>query len=253
MELKLFGKKIFEFNKSSSLYYINSADEKAKQSKFLPDFYSQVGQPMVSDFAIIEASSGRAVAVPIKDESVKTETHKSPKDIYDLKMLNEQGFQINTNEDYVEQQIGDFKEKLNLVKTEEFDMSRGLTEISSILMRLENRKKYSQFKDFFEEYPYTTTVKIDNLVKSNSYLKLGQLAQFVADMPSEAISEMKKYTQATEKLCKKKPVYYIIADKKDFEKSNKRRDPILLAQSPFGHFWQILGAWDKEMLLLENL
>ncbi len=44
-----------------------------------------------------------------------------------------------------------------------------------------------------------------------------------------------------------------IADKKDFEKKDKRRDPILLAQSPFGHFWQILGAWDKEMLFLEEL
>ena len=38
-----------------------------------------------------------------------------------------------------------------------------------------------------------------------------------------------------------------------FRKAYEKRDPILLAQSPFGFYWQILGAWDKEMLLLGEL
>jgi len=64
---------------------------------------------------------------------------------------------------------------------------------------------------------------------------------------------MKNYNKATDKLCGKQAVFYIIANKKDFEKTDKRRDPILLAQSPFGHFWQILGAWDEECLIIEEL
>ena len=132
-------------------------------------------------------------------------------------------------------------------------MSRGTLEISSILIRLENRKKYGQFKDFFENYAYTTTTKINKLLKINNYLKIGQVQQFLADMPKEAIREMKDYEKQTKKLCGKKPVFYIMANKKDFEKTQKRRDPILLVQSPFCHNWQILGAWDKEMLLLEEL
>ena len=97
------------------------------------------------------------------------------------------------------------------------------------------------------------TTKINEILKAHDYLKLGQVAQFVADMPNEAIKAMKSYDEGVDKLCGKKAVFYIIADKKDFEKTQTRRDPILLAQSPFGHFWQIIGAWDREMLFLEEL
>ena len=125
--------------------------------------------------------------------------------------------------------------------------------MSSILLRLENRLKYNKFKKFFDNYAYTTTKKVNSLIKKHNYLKFGTVDSFLADMPQEAVNEMKKYTTNTKKLCGKQPIFYIIANKKDFEKTEKRRDPILLAQSPFGHVWQILGAWDEEMLLLDNL
>jgi uncharacterized lipoprotein len=168
-------------------------------------------------------------------------------------MLHDKVFTLNTDKDYVESQLADFKDKLNLLKSEEYDMRNGVEEISSVIIRLENRKKYPSVKSFYEDFPYTSTQKINELVKEHDYLKLGQVAQFLADMPREAVNVMKEYNRATEKLCGKQAVFYIIADKKDFQKSDKRRDPILLAQSPFGHFWQILGAWDKEMLLIEEL
>jgi len=100
-------------------------------------------------------------------------------------------------------------------------MSRGTREIASILIRLENRKKYSQFKGFFEDYAYTTTKKISKFIKKHSYLKMGQVEQFLADMPKEAVKEMKEYEKNTKKLCDKKPVFYIVANKKDFEKTEK--------------------------------
>ena len=37
------------------------------------------------------------------------------------------------------------------------------------------------------------------------------------------------------------------------EIENSINNPILLVQSPFGIYWQILGAWDKELVLLEEL
>lgn len=150
-------------------------------------------------------------------------------------------------------QLADFKDKLGLIKSEEYDMRRGVDEIASIITRLENRKKYAEVKEQYEEFPYTTTSKINALVKEQKHLKLGQVAQFLADMPKEATEAMKRYNKATNQLCGKQAVFYIIANKKDFEKTETRRDPILLAQSPFGHFWQILGAWDEEMLFLEEL
>ena len=51
----------------------------------------------------------------------------------------------------------------------------------------------------------------------------------------------------------KKPVFYVIAEPDKFRKAYEKRDPILLVQSPFGFYWQILGAWDKEMILLSEL
>ena len=69
----------------------------------------------------------------------------------------------------------------------------------------------------------------------------------------EAIEAMKEYEGFCIELCNKKPVFYVVAQAKDFEKINKKRDPILLAQSPFGFFWQILGAYDEEMQYLSDL
>jgi hypothetical protein len=188
-----------------------------------------------------------------KETELKKSFAKTPKKIFELKYLNKKGFKINTDSKYVDEQLSMFKDKLDLIKTAEFDMSRGVNEIASIVLRLENRKKYSEHKDFFEEFAYTTTDRINSVIKNNQNLKLGKVEQFIADMPKEASDVMKKYNEESKKLCGKQSVFYIIADKKDFQKSEKRRDPILLAQSPYAHVWQILGAWDEEMLLLEDL
>lgn len=177
----------------------------------------------------------------------------TPKEVNELKMLHDKSFKLNTDPKYVDEQLENFKDKLTFIKSEEYDMRRGTNEIASIVQRLENRNKYESVKATFDEFPYTTTSKIDEVIKDNDYLKMGQVAQFLADMPKEATDAMKRYNEGCKKLCDKQAVFYIIADKKDFQKSNKRRDPILLAQSPFGHFWQILGAWDKEMMFLEQL
>ncbi len=76
---------------------------------------------------------------------------------------------------------------------------------------------------------------------------------FVPEFPDDAIKIMKSYTDKMALICNKKPVFYVIAEEKDFQKKYEKRDPILLVQSPFGFYWQILGAWDKEMLLLSEL
>ena len=249
MEIRLFGKSLFKATKGDALLQL--ATSQTPVSKYLPDFYTlnDWNNPTIAlwtndNVAVTKISEA-------KDEPKKEKI--TPKGVYDLKMLNDKNFKLNTAPEYVDKQIADFKTKLALIKSEEYDMRRGVNEISSIVTRLENRKKYDTVKSIFEEYPYTMTTKINEVLKKHDYLKLGQVAQFVADMPNEAIKAMKSYDEGVDKLCLKKAVFYIIADKKDFEKTNTRRDPILLAQSPFGHFWQVIGAWDREMLFLEEL
>jgi len=261
MEIKVFGKSLFEFKTKQKGFYLDSAVASIKESKFLPDFREFNPTDVFSNYVVMESITGGAVAVPqgTVDEAVKKagkgkqNIHLTPKAVYELKMLNDESFKLNVEESYVDQQLTDFKDKLALIKSEEYDMARGVKEIASIVSRLENRKKYYLQDEFYSQFPYTSSSKIDEIVKKHNYLKLGQVASFMADMPKDAVSVMKEYNNATKDVCGKQAVYYIIADKKDFEKKDKRRDPILLAQSPFGHFWQILGAWDKEMLFLEEL
>ncbi len=125
-------------------------------------------------------------------------------------------------------------------------------EVSSLIERLNNRKKYVEHKLFFDQFQNTEDDKIDKLLdKYDLVMKTSDI--FVPEFPNDAISIMKEYTDKVFKICGKKPVYYVIANSNLFEKVDKKRDPILLAQSPFGFYWQILGAWDKEMLILSEL
>ena|ERR1035437_2227288 len=260
MEIKLFGKSLFKFNKSDSLIF--PANNMIKESKYLIDFQEGIGnyfEDSISSWQIAPATiDGRISALKTKKKEEKTKKvvkkeEITPKGVFELKLLNDETFKLNTDPDYVDGQLSTFKEKLGLIKAEEYDMMRGTKEIASMISRMENRKKYKDFKTFFEEYPYTTSSKIEALVKEHSHLQLGQVAQFVADLPKEAIDAMKAYNKNVDGLCGKQAVFYIIADKKDFKKSNNRRDPILLAQSPFGHVWQIIGAWADEVLFLPEL
>jgi hypothetical protein len=125
-------------------------------------------------------------------------------------------------------------------------------EVEAMIERLENRKKWDKFRKFFDGYQNTTDEKIDDLLdKYDLVMKTSDL--FVPEFPDVAIQTMKSYTDHMMKLCKKKPVFYVIAEPDKFRKAYEKRDPILLVQSPFGFYWQILGAWDKEMMLLSEL
>ncbi len=270
MEFKLFGKSLFSFSKGNQYFGLGQAE--AKESKFLIDFHKDTGQGsdgiIENWLAVTNTTAGATLIGPGVDAQVKKSKEKAkkaaevkapekkiltPKEVHQLGMLHDKSFTLNTDAAYVDQQLNGFKDKLALIKSEEYDMRRGTTEIASIVQRLENRKKFAEVKDIFDEFPYTTSSLINKVIKENDYLQLGQVAQFMADMPNDAVEAMKRYNKGCDKLCGKQAVFYIIADKKDFKKSDKRRDPILLAQSPFGHFWQILGAWDKEMMFLEQL
>lgn len=125
-------------------------------------------------------------------------------------------------------------------------------QIQAMIERMENRRKYREYREFYELFPNTNEEKVDALL-SRYKLCLKTTDLFIPSFPADAIAVMKKYKETTLKLCAKEPVFYVIAEEKDFEKKHRKLDPILLVQSPFGFYWQILGAWDKEMLLLSEL
>jgi hypothetical protein len=125
-------------------------------------------------------------------------------------------------------------------------------QIKALIKRLENRKKYETEFDFYNSFPNTTDEKIDVLLAKYK-LEINTAELFVPTFPKEAIQIMKKYTEVTQRISGENPVFYVIAQPKDFKKKREKLDPILLVQSPFGFYWQILGAWDVEMLMLSEL
>lgn len=125
-------------------------------------------------------------------------------------------------------------------------------EIKALIERLENRKKYIDHKEFFERFQNTNDEKINNLLEKYELVK-NTSDIFVPEFPSEAIKVMSEYTEKCMEICGKKPLFYVIATEDSFKQTFGRRDPILLVQSPFGFYWQVLGAWDKEMLILGEL
>jgi hypothetical protein len=257
MKISLFGKSLFEVKKSQKEAIYNTAYERMEQATSLIDFYADTGkfrnEYLFDSLVTMESEGIQPSLTEIKGAIKKGRVHLTPKGVHQLKLLNDDTFAVKTDPAYVDEQIETIKDKLDTIKSSDYDMNYGTTELASILMRMENRKQYATHEKFYSEFPYTTPAKIADLIKNHSYLKLGQVAQFIADMPKDAVDIMKAYSKETKKLCGKKAVYYIIADKNDFQKSESRRDPILLAQSPFGHFWQILGAWDEEMIIVDEL
>lgn len=150
--------------------------------------------------------------------------------------------------------LSNLEDKIEVLKykRELIVQSYSRREVEALIERLENRKKWDEFKGFFNEFQNTTDEKIAQLLDKYD-LVMNTSDLFVPEFPDDAIAVMKAYTEQMDKLCGKKPVFYVIAEPDKFRKAYERRDPILLVQSPFGFYWQILGAWDKEMLLLSEL
>ena len=195
-----------------------------------PHQHADGGQPIVAISDSIEKAEPKLALKPI-DVFPELERIPTPMSLENL-----------------EEKIAMFKMKEKFIKANHYCKK----EIIDFQLRLENRRKYDDYKLFYEKFDCTTSEKINKLIsKYDLVLETSDL--FIATFPDDAINIMNEYEETTLKLCGKKPIFYVIGEKKDFKKKYERNDPILLAQSPFGIYWNICGCWDKEILLLEEL
>jgi hypothetical protein len=229
---KLFGRK------SNSISF--SAPSSGLDDNFLFDFKNyQSGYRQTGSFFITGTSQLQASQEPIKRQKISIK----PIDVLDqLERVPTHWTLTNLDE-----KISVLEYKSRLISQE-----YSKREVQALIERLKNRKKYSKFKRYFEQFDNTTDEKIAKLLEKYD-LEMHTSDLFVPEFPDEAIAVMKSYTEQMKKICKKRPVFYVISEPSDFKKKYEKRDPILLAQSPFGFYWQILGAWDEEMLLLSEL
>jgi effector-binding domain-containing protein len=156
--------------------------------------------------------------------------------------------------EHIDEKIDIMKDKVELLNQE-----YAQKELEDFISRLENRKKLHDkdkdkrtFLSYFQQFDTTTDEKVKVLTDKYS-LVMKDADIFVPEFPIEAVEIMKLFTSKVKKVTGKKPIYYVIAEEGMFKEKYARRDPILLAQSPFGFYYHILGAWDTEMVYLPEL
>ena len=112
---------------------------------------------------------------------------------------------------------------------------------------LKARKKIKFYDKF--NWPTTTDDKIRELCKTYKLQMVG-FQSYAKNVPMKAVDELEKYAAAYEKVSSDKPNLQLIIDVGGKE---QKKDPILLAGSPFGRWYHVLGAWDKEVQYVDDL
>jgi hypothetical protein len=154
----------------------------------------------------------------------------------------------------LDDKIGMMQDKIRLIT-----QAQTRKEAEVLLEMLTNRKKYYDkaadgqiFWQYFAQFDSTHDGNIKKLL--DKYKLVMEPADiFIPELPKDASDVMTQYTVKFEELTKKLPRLFVIANEESFKKVYAKRDPILLAQSPFGFYYHILGAWDQEMLYLPEL
>ena len=205
----------------------------------------------------VSSSSGLTGTVTLSGEYSPSSSRTTPKKIkIKPKAVFDELERIPTmwSLEHIDEKIEIMKDKAELVSQEYTKR-----ELNDFISRLENRKKLREkdknkktFLSYFQQFDTTTDEKIEALLEKYD-LVIKEADIFIPEFPDEAIKIMKEFTRKVKRLSDKAPVYYVIAEDSNFEKKYERRDPILLAQSPFGFYYHILGAWDTEMIYLPEL
>jgi hypothetical protein len=142
-------------------------------------------------------------------------------------------------------QIKIMKKRIRILEDQNVD----LKDEEEALGYLMARKKYVKLQKAFK-WEVTNQELIDNLCKKYK-VKMVNFNSYVKVVPNEALDELEMFLEGCRAVSKKlTPTLKLIVDDGGKE---TRRDPILLASSPFGRWWYVLGAWDKEVEIVESL
>lgn len=125
------------------------------------------------------------------------------------------------------------------------------------LIYLYARKKLLKIKHNFQ-WEMTNEKLITSLCQKYNVANV-PFSGYFKTIPMEAITELEKYLKEHKKFTDVKPILRLIIDdaptedSRDSRSGERKKDPILLASSPFGRWYFILGAWDKEVAIVDDL
>lgn len=146
----------------------------------------------------------------------------------------------------LDEKIKMIKERMRVLKNHM--KGNSFAQEENALIYLEARKKYMKYKDLFK-WATTDNILIEKLCKKYK-VRLVSIDSYYRNIPKEGIDEIEKYGNAFKKVCNAEPEFRLIIDDAGKE---TRKDPILLVTSPFGNWYYVLGAWDKEVEILDDL
>lgn len=151
-------------------------------------------------------------------------------------------------------QIGGLKDQIKIVEARLKVLKKygGNTNDEEIALRyLKARRKFDKTEKLFSTWAITTDEMIQALVKKYK-VQFVSFYSYSKSLPIEATEQLEKFGDAWEKVVDDdtKPDLCMITDYKGTE---HKKDPILLAASPFGAWWHILGAWDEEVKIVDDL
>jgi hypothetical protein len=168
-----------------------------------------------------------------------------PKDVVNELFCRTEDFQID---------LTNLKAKIKAVrKRRDFmkdDLQLGVADEEQALFWLENRLRYVKLKKVFN-WQITLQSNIDALCKKYK-VRVAGMSSYKRCVPAEAIEEMEKFIKLYRKVTKskEKPSIDLIVDVGGPE---EKKDPIVLAKSPLGNYFYVLGAWDKEVAVMDEL
>jgi len=120
------------------------------------------------------------------------------------------------------------------------------------ITQLKNRKLFTpEMNEHLSCYPTTTRGKIEAL-SSKYKLVFRNLGGITKDIPVKAVRAIEQFCSPLEKgkISFNKDHFFLVAPEDWWR---KKRDPILLVKSPFGNYYYILYAWDKEVNIVSEL
>lgn len=216
-----------------------------KSNKYESTFYNEPGVPrMSSGFATMNNAttmyttlgvSGETQAAPVDAREVK-----KPVDVFHEILIEQPMIDLVD----IDHKIKTVKRRINVLK----EQSVNLSDETEALGYLLARKQYNKVKDLFK-WKVTTDEKIKELLSKYKLMQVS-FQGYAKNVPNEALDEIEQFAEAYERVSDRQPNLQLIVD---YEGPEHKKDPILLARSPFGRWWYVLGAWDKEVEYVDDL
>lgn len=128
------------------------------------------------------------------------------------------------------------------------------------LFYLKNRKKYLKIRAKSPiDWVMTTREAVDDLCRRYKLITV-PLKQYYTLIPKDGIKELNRYSKVYKVITGDNPIFELvikdvaaIKPEEAIGAKKKDRDPILLANSPLGNHLFILGAWDEEVAIVDEI